>query len=159
MNKSKPSQPAPLAQLLHKTLNETFRKQGFAAAELVTRWPEIVGPEIADHSQPEKINWQRVPNGETLEPGVLVLRVEGPTAVEIQHLSRVILDRVNRFFGWQAVGDLRLRQAPLTHPVERKPPPGPDPQAVAALEAAMPEIDDDRLRQALARLGAAVKAR
>ena len=38
------------------------------------------------------------------EPATLVLRVEGPAALEIQHLSAVILERVNRFFGWQAIG-------------------------------------------------------
>ena len=34
----------------------------------------------------------------------LVLRVEGPAALEIQHKSDVLLERVNRFFGWHAVG-------------------------------------------------------
>ena len=80
----------------------------------MTRWPEIVGAEIAAHSQPEKIQWPRSPQrNDTPDPGTLLLRVEGPTALEIQHLSGVILQRVNQFFGWQAVGSLRLRQALL----------------------------------------------
>ena len=70
-------------------------------------------------------------DGEPAEPGTLVLRVEGPAAIEIQHLSAVILERVNRFFGWQAIGGLRLRQAPLRRDA-RKPRPGPDPAAAAA---------------------------
>ena len=48
------------------------------------------------------------------QPGTLVLRVEGPAAIEIQHLTGVILERVNRFFGWQAVDRLAIRQAPLS---------------------------------------------
>src|SRR5690242_5529948 len=100
---NKPRPPRPLAELLHKTLNDAFAKQGFASTELVTRWQEIVGTEIAAHSQPEKIQWPRPIGDDPPEPGTLVLRVEGPTAVEIQHLNRVILERVNRFFGWQAV--------------------------------------------------------
>ena len=47
-----------------------------------------------------------------------MLRVEGPAAIEIQHQSGVILERINRFFGWQAVGRIALRQAPLSR---RKP--------------------------------------
>ena len=114
MNKPAKSPIRPLSALLHKTLQDAFAKQGFASIELVTRWTEIVGAEIAAHSEPEKIQWQRAYEGEPPEPGTLVLKVEGPTAIEVQHLSRVILERVNRFFGWHAVGTLRLRQAPVS---------------------------------------------
>src|SRR5437899_1145933 len=114
MDKPGRSPARPLADVLRKTLSDGFAKQGFASIELVTRWPDIVGAEIAAHSQPEKIQWPRPVHGETPEPGILVLRVEGPTAVEIQHSSKVILQRVNQFFGWQAVASLRLRQAPLS---------------------------------------------
>ncbi len=154
VNKPGKSYPRPLADVLHKTLNDAFAKQGFASTELVTRWTEIVGAEIAAHSEPEKIQWPRAGHGP--EPGILVLRVEGPTAIEIQHLSGVVLERVNRFFGWQAVGGLRLRQAPLGRK-QRPDRPAPDPDAAARIAAGLTEIADDNLRDALARLGAAIK--
>jgi hypothetical protein len=157
MNKPRPMPARPLAEVLRKTLTDAFAKQGFASVELVTRWPEIVGAEIAAHSQPEKIQWPRSPQrNDTPDPGTLLLRVEGPTALEIQHLSGVILQRVNQFFGWQAVGSLRLRQAPLARARERRAPASPDPAALARLEASLGDIKDDNLRGALARLGAAV---
>src|SRR6516162_6307310 len=65
MNKPGRSQPRPLSDLLHKTLTEAFAKQGFASSELVTRWAEIVGAEIAAHSEPEKIQWMRGAHGHT----------------------------------------------------------------------------------------------
>src|SRR5260370_22477543 len=127
MNKPGWSQPRPLAEVLRKTLSDAFAKQGFASVELVTRWPEIVGAEIAAHSQPEKIQWPRAPQVRNApEPGTLWLRVEGPTALEIQHLSGVIVERVNQFFGWQAVAGVRLRQAPL--PPRARPRGGPGPR-------------------------------
>jgi len=86
-----------------------------------------------------------------------VLRVEGPTAIEIQHLAGVILERVNRFFGWQAVDRLALRQAPLSRRAKKEMK-APDPKAAARIAASLPEVTDDELRNALARLGAAVKA-
>jgi hypothetical protein len=156
VNKPGRSYPRPLADLLHKTLHDAFAKQGFASTELITRWTEIVGPEIAAHSQPEKIHWPRPFEGKPSEPGTLALRVEGPAAIEIQHLSAVILERVNRFFGWQAVDSLRLRQAPLRRG-EPKPVPKPDLEAAARIAATLPEIKDEKLRDALARLGAAIK--
>src|SRR5262245_14342148 len=72
----------PLPDILRNTIKDAFAKQGFAATELVTRWPEIVGPEIAAHCEPEKIQWPRPYESEEERPGTLVLRVEGPTAVE-----------------------------------------------------------------------------
>jgi hypothetical protein len=153
---NKPSFPRPLADVVHKTLNEAFAKQGFASTELVTRWADIVGAEIAEHSEPEKIQWSRPSGGETPEPGTLMLRVEGPVAIEIQHLSGVVLERVNRFFGWQAVGSLRLRQAPLRRR-RQAPPRAGDAEAAARIAALLPEIKDENLRSALGRLGAAIK--
>jgi hypothetical protein len=156
MNKSSRSFAKPLRDLLSKVVGETFTRRGFASAELVTRWTEIVGVEIAAHSEPIKIQWTRPADGEARQPGTLILRVEGPAAIEIQHLANVICERVNRFLGWGAVARIALRQAPLRRP-SRPSLPAADPAAVARIAANMPEIGDEELKQALARLGAAVK--
>lgn len=147
----------PLADVLRATVKDAFARQGFAATELVTRWSDIVGAEIAAHCEPDRILWPRPHDGETPQPGTLLLRVEGPTAVEIQHLARPILDRVNAFFGWQAVAELRLRQAPLPRRERKAAPPAPDPAELERIAGTLPDIADDKLRAALARLGAAVK--
>jgi hypothetical protein len=160
MSKPARSFPRPLSEFLSATLGGVLKAQGFASTEIIARWADIVGAEIAAHSEPMKINWPRGKNDtsgdEVAEPATLVLRVEGPAALEIQHLSAVILERVNRFFGWQAIGHLALRQAPL-HRREQAPPPPPDPEIAARIAEGLPEIEDEELRQALARLGAAVK--
>jgi len=156
MNKSARGFPRPLSDLLGATLNETLKSQGFASAEIIARWPEIAGPEIAAHSEPIKIAWPRRGEDETAEPATLVLRVEGPAALEIQHLSAVILDRVNRFFGWQAIGRIALRQAPLHRKERPASPPAPDPAVAERIADGLP-IEDQALRQALGRLGAAIK--
>jgi hypothetical protein len=153
---NKPRGARPLSDLLGATLSDAFRQQGFASAELVTRWTDIVGPQIAAHAEPMKVHWPRAVGNAPPAPGTLVLRVDGPTAVEIQHLSGVILERVNRFFGWQAVNRLALRQAPLSRRAKQAVK-TLDPEAVARLAESLPEVTDDQLRQALARLGAAVK--
>ncbi len=154
MNKPRPARR--LADLAQGMLAETFRKQGFAASELITRWPEIAGAEIAAHAEPERIRWPRATEGGPGEPATLVLRVEGPTAIEIQHQSGVIVERVNRFLGWKAIGQIALRQAPLSRR-EKKTPPQPDLEAAERIASTLGEISDENLRQALGRLGAAVK--
>ena len=157
MSKPARSFPRPLSELTGATLSDAFKAQGFASAEILARWTDIVGPEVAAHSEPLRINWPRVQGQEAPEPATLVLRVEGPAALEIQHLSGLILERVNRFFGWQAVGRLALRQAPLRRREQPSPPAPPDPAVTARIAEGLPEVTDDALRQALARLGSVIK--
>jgi hypothetical protein len=157
MTKPSRSFPRPLSELLGATLSDTLKTQGFASTEIITRWADIVGSEIAAHSEPMKITWPRGIGEDAPEPATLVLRVEGPAAIEIQHLSAVILERVNRFFGWQAIGRIALRQAPLRRREPPSPPPQLDPEVTARIAASLPAIEDEDLRQALARLGAAIK--
>jgi hypothetical protein len=146
-----------LSQIVGKTIEEAFARQGFASTGLVTHWNEIVGPEIADHAEPMRMIWPRRVHEDAPEPATLVLRVEGPVALEIQHLSGVIIERVNRFFGWRAVARIQIRQAPLRRQAKKQPPPAPDPAVVARLAAGLSDIGDESLRDALARLGASVK--
>jgi hypothetical protein len=146
-----------LSQIVSKTIEEAFARQGFASTGLVTHWHDIVGAEIADHAEPMRMVWPRRVHEDDPDPATLVLRVEGPVALEIQHLSGVIIERVNRFFGWRAVGRIQIRQAPLARRKPKEPPKAPDPAVVARLAADMADISNESLRGALARLGAAVK--
>lgn len=157
MNKPARAQAKPLSQIANKAISDALAKQGFATTGLITHWPAIVGAEIADHAEPIRMIWPRAVHEDDPEPAALVLRVEGPVALEIQHLSGVIIEKVNRFFGWRAVARIQIRQAPLRRPEKKKPPKGPDPEVVARMAAGMSDIGDDALRNALARLGAAVK--
>lgn len=128
MSKPGPISAKPLSILLNDVFAEAYAKQGFAARELVTRWGEIAGSEIAAHSEPLKMQWPRPVEGQPQEPATLVLRVEGPMALEIQHSADVILERVNRFFGWNAVGKLAFRQAPYPAAAARRDPARPTPR-------------------------------
>lgn len=151
------SYPRPLSALVGKCLADAFARQGFAAREVVTRWPDIVGADIAEHAEPIKMQWPRPAAGGEAEPATLVLRVEGPAAIEIQHLSGLILARVNQFLGWQAVDRLALRQAPLKRRTLRRPRPEIDAVAAQRIADTLTDITDPPLRAALGRLGAAVK--
>ncbi|EKS29017.1 DUF721 domain-containing protein [Afipia felis] len=147
----------PLSALLAGVFNDAFKRQGFASRELVTRWSEIVGADIAAYAEPLKIQWQRPVEGQPDIPATLILRVEGPRALEIQHSSTVILERVNRFFGWNAVGKIALRQAPLAHREKRKTRKPPSEAAIAEQARELDTVDNDGLRTAIARLGASIK--
>jgi|SRR5690348_13987256 hypothetical protein len=155
MSKPSGSFPRPLSDFLGATLSDVLKAQGFASTEIISRWTEIAGADIAAHSEPLKINWPRRADTEKAEPATLVLRVEGPAALEIQHQSSIILERVNRFFGWQAIGRIAIRQAPL-HRRAKPPVHKPDHVVTERIAETLSEVEDNDLRQAIARLGAAI---
>jgi hypothetical protein len=83
-----------------------FRRFGFVQSSIVSRWREIVGERYAGVSTPESI---RFPIGKRSE-GVLTLVVEGAHGPMMQHVAPVIVERVNRFFGYAAVARVAFKQ-------------------------------------------------
>jgi hypothetical protein len=104
--------------ILGKVGGPAFKRFGFVQSAVVSRWAEIVGERYARVSSPESI---RFPAGRK-SGGVLTLLVEGAHAPLMQHLTPLIVERVNRFFGYEAVNRLVFRQgrAPAApQPVKR----------------------------------------
>jgi hypothetical protein len=157
MNKPARSYPRPLADLVVGSLGDVFARQGFASGDLVVHWPDIVGTEIAELAEPLKLQWPRTRPEDGSEPATLLLRVEGPAAIEVQHLAPVILERINRYFGWRAVAKIGIRQAPIARKPKKVRPPAPSAEDTAKVAAGLTDVQDAGLRDALARLGAAVK--
>lgn len=147
----------------------TFERYGFAYAEILSQWPAIVGTELAAISRPERLRWPRQPPEEaapgTRRParklgGVLVVRVSDGRALEVQHDTPRIIERINSYYGYAAIAELKVIQGPLAARADDPPrePPRLDPPAERALDRAVAIIEHDRLRQALHRLGRGVKA-
>lgn len=103
--------PKTLGQSVEKATKPLMKKHEAAYARLLTRWPHIVGPVLAQYTLPQKINFSR--DG---SPGTLVLAVHSGWALEVQHQEPVILERIAAFFGYRAIGKLALRQEYLAQP-------------------------------------------
>lgn len=146
----------PLSELVGPIIDPVVARRGFATADLIAAWPEIIGPAFAACTAPERIAWPRTV-GEETAPGVLFLRVEGPRSIFVQHEVPQIIDRINAFFGYAAIGQVRIVQAPVSDGSGTPaPPPALLPAAEAALDGELGAVEDDRLREALARLGRGV---
>ncbi|HZP18586.1 MAG TPA: DciA family protein [Bauldia sp.] len=147
-----------LAEIVGRILDPVTARRGFAKAELITSWPAIVGPAYADWTVPEKIAWPRPAAGNEPAPGVLVLRVDGPRAIFVQHEVGQIIERVNAFLGYAAIGQVRIVQGAVEGPAPRGPAPVPPLAAEAerALGETLSDVADDDLRAALDRLGRGV---
>ena len=146
---------------------KAFEKYGFASVALLTDWANIVGSDIASFTAPERLRWPRgVDAFDETEPGserrpgaTLVLRVDGPRAIELQHKTHQIIERINASFGYRAVAELRFVQAPIAGQSVPKWRPPVLPQDDAAAGETPPElakIENPALRHALARLQASM---
>lgn len=158
MNKPRRTHARPLADLVGGTLQSVFARQGFAAVDIVTHWEDIVGPELAGRTEPMRLVWPRRDDPDS--GGTLTVRVEGAYAIELQHLAPVVIERVNRYFGWRCVARIAIRQGPVTRRTRPPAPPvDPSAEAVAAVERDLGAFEDEGLKAALARLGAMVRSR
>lgn len=146
-----------LSDLVGKALEPAIARRGFATADLLANWPAIAGSALAEFTAPEKILWPR-DTSEEFAPGVLVLKVDGPKAIYVQHETAEIVERLNAFFGYAAIGQLRIIQGPVGKRLPKAPKRDGQPIDEPALAAAVAPVESDALRAALERLGRQVLA-
>lgn len=146
-----------IADLMPDVGRTAFRRFGFMQSSVVSRWPQIVGPRHARVCSPESI---RFPIGEKSD-GVLQLVVMAAHAPMIQHVIPEIIERVNRFFGYNAVVKVKIRQGdvkppPTTPPRTTQPTQKPVPPE---LGASLSSITDPELRAVLESLARSIDAK
>lgn len=130
-------------------------KRGFASASIITDWATIVGPDLAKHTRPQKLTF---PKGRR-DGGTVHILTSGPMALQLQHLAPMIIDRINGFFGYGAVSEIRLLQGALTQaekPRKRYPTRELTPADTDHLSTLTERIEDDAIRERVRRLGIAV---
>lgn len=155
-----------------KLTGKAFEKYGFSTVALLTDWTTIAGAELATYTMPERLKWPRgvdayseTPAGERGRPGAtLLLRVDGARALDVQYRSAEIIERINAFFGYQAVSQIRFIQAPVEPP--RAQPTASlgsaaargRPQSASRTETDATDAPTSALDAALARLEASVRS-
>lgn len=148
--------PIGLAGPLSKVTRAALRRHGFAAGDILSRWPEIVGDTLAAQTCPEKLSFVASEGG-----GTLRVRVDGPLGVELQHLAPLVIERINSYYGHRAVARMKLVQGPVTPPAAVEPPPRPRPLSDTenrTLDGCIAATADPDLKEALRALGRRVLA-
>ena len=131
----------------------SFKRFGFVQGAIVSRWREIVGERYAKVSTPESI---RFPAGRKAG-GTLTLQVEGAHAPLLQHLTPTIIERVNRFFGYEAIAKVAFRRGTASKSAPRpvRPQPAPVPKEIGE---GLRTIADPGLRACLESLASSLVA-
>lgn len=93
----------PIGRGLNKTHQELFDKSTLELIRLGTHWPDIAG-EVANSSRPVKLNYSQ--NGATLH-----ISASPSSALELQHMQPILLQRAAKFLGHKKVNRITLMQA------------------------------------------------
>lgn len=150
-----------LAELANGVIDPVLARRAGISTALLGSWPDIAGADFSDCTRPEKIAWPRRDDGDGrgggFQSGVLTIACEGARALFLTHAQGELIGRINGFFGFPAIRQIRIVQKPVS-PVtraNRKPPPLKG-AAAERLSHMVEGIEGDRLRAALERLGTAV---
>lgn len=147
-----------LGALTPDVVGPAFSRRGFAGADLAVHWPEIVGAGVARHSRPIDLKWPKGGAASGLGAS-LTVACASAFALDLQQMAPVIMERINRRLGWRCVTRLSIRQMPVKAPKARPVPPVILPEDFTAASRIAAGIEADKLRDAVARLGAGVLAR
>lgn len=151
-----------ISELLGKVLEPAIARRTGMRLDLMTAWSELAGPEFSDTTRPEKINWpRRAHEDDPFQPATLVVACEPSSALFFQHSQAELLERVNRFFGFEAIARIRILQKPVTSEIEgiRKPEQNPTGEQIKALNDSLSTIEDPQLRETLLKLGQGILSR
>lgn len=128
--------PRQIDSLLPDVGGRAFRRFGFAHTALVQRWEEIVGEAFAGWSVPQSLRLPRDKRG----GAVLTIGVEGPFALQMQHVAPEIIARANRVVGEGTVARLRFVQGgvpPRSEGADARRRPSPVPDEISSVQDAL----------------------
>jgi hypothetical protein len=151
-----------ISEVANRIMDPVLAKRAGINTALLGSWDEIVGADFADCTRPEKITWARHGgdaggDGGGYQPGILTIACEGARALFLTHAQGELIGRINAFFGFPAVRQIRILQKPVSQSPRHVPKPQPlRGEAARHLEALMTGIESESLRKAVERLGTAV---
>jgi hypothetical protein len=146
-----------VSDLVGEISRPLFQSHGLLDERLVFYWAEIVGEKLANYSFPLKL----VGGGALLSktPRLLEILVTPGAALELTYAKNVIIAKINQFFGYALITDIRLKHGNIQKAdkfVRKKNKKPLNDQENEHIEAIVHPISDDHLRNALKNLGKAL---
>lgn len=140
-----------------------FEHYGFAHGDLVAQWAAIVGDDVAALCSPERMVWPRGRDKQQrqTEGATLTVRADQGSGLALSYQTTAIVERINAFFGYHAVANLKIAQRTGT---ARSPSPAaetakPTPDIIRNVQQKTGGVQDGELKDALTRLGTAALAK
>lgn len=156
-------EPRRVSELVGKVLEPVMARRAGMTLDLINAWPELAGDEFRKTTRPEKIDWpKRARSGEPFEPAVLVIACDAASALFFQHAMAPVLERVNVFFGFEAIKRIRIVQKPVLDRMDIAPRKNPGElhrDEEARLAKIIDDVEDPELKAVLEKLGRGIIAR
>lgn len=105
-----------IAAFTSPLLKDVKRRPAFLSAGIITDWPLIVGNDFAKFCQVERVVLARVVqqdlnNVASNQPapnnlGKIYISTVSAFATQISYLAPQLLEKINRYFGYQAIGEI-----------------------------------------------------
>ena len=147
---------APLTQEVKKIVQPILKKHGFVSADILTYWTEIVGEDLAKGVLPDKLVFK----GKERTDGTLFVKSAGGAfALLFQHKKDYIIQKINTFFGYPAVKNIRIRQGmlPLKMPSCFTPTCDLNPEEKKELFEKVSIVQDKDMQEILFKIGCLLK--
>jgi len=127
---------------------------------LVTRWPEVVGADLADKAQPVKIRYYKKKPGQKRASASLDIAASTADATLLHYRKDLILERINRIFGDKWITAIRFvpmsSNAPPPAHMRKKRKKPLSAEEDRALSDSLEDINDPEMQERLKSLGAAI---
>jgi hypothetical protein len=152
--------PRQIAEIANGIMDPVLARRAGISTALLGSWDEIAGEDFADCTRPEKITWPRRDGNEEAagyQAGTLIIACEGARALFLAHAQGELIERINGFFGFPAVRQIRIVQKPVAAAARPRPKLQPLKGDAARRLATMTDgIENEALKRAVERLGTAV---
>ena len=96
-----------ISGVLEPLAKKLIGKKAFAEADVVCNWENIAGKDTASYSKPSKIEFKK---DERTGGTLFIETYSGAFALELQTKSKILIDKVNVFFGYNAVSNIKIIQ-------------------------------------------------
>ena len=132
----------PFSASIPKTLKKHLRKGGYNYSNIVENWTKIVSKKISDACYP--IN---VKIGKEMKHGTLELNVLHGKEIEVEYEKNEIKDKINSFFGYNCINDIRLKI--IYEKLDKKKKTFPKIKNLKLIEEKMKNVKDEKLKNSL----------
>lgn len=96
-----------VAQISMPIVKQLLGNQGFQLIELISNWRNIVGINLAQYTLPYKLNFRK---NERTDGCLTLITVSGAFALEIKQKQQIIINKINSYFGYEAVSSIKILQ-------------------------------------------------
>ena len=94
----------PFSSSIPKTLKKHLRRGGYNYSNIVDNWTNMVSKKISDACYPTTVKM-----GKEMRDGTLVLNVIHGKEMEVEYEKKEIIDKINSFFGYNCIGNIKLK--------------------------------------------------